>query len=252
MILLLGGTSESGAIASALAQAGEAVLVSTATDEPLDIGTHANIRRRCGRLDETAMLELVHQEGVRAIVDAAHPYAAAAHATALAVAKQAGIDCVRFVRPRSIDPSLPGVHVVADHAQAARLAFSFGRPVLLTTGANNLVPYVHESIRTKVALVARVLPRSDSLDACTRAGLDSEHIIAAKGPFSLGQNVQHIREHGIGTLVTKDGGDQGGTGAKLEAARQEHCQVVVVARPQDPSPNTVSDVYAILQRLKLG
>jgi precorrin-6x reductase len=38
MILVLGGTSETRAIAEGLARAGESVLVSLATDEPLAVG----------------------------------------------------------------------------------------------------------------------------------------------------------------------------------------------------------------------
>ena len=132
MILLLGGTSESSAIATALARAGMKVLVSKATDEPLAVGEHANIERRSGRLDEAQMLELVGRRGVRAIVDATHPYAAAAHAAAAGVAGRAGIACVRFVRAGGIEAG-EGVHFAADHTAAARLAFSFGRPVLLTS-----------------------------------------------------------------------------------------------------------------------
>ena len=76
MILLLGGTSETVAIASALADAGFNVLVSTATDVPLNVGDHPNISRRSGRLDPDQMAQLANQQGVIAIVDASHPYAA--------------------------------------------------------------------------------------------------------------------------------------------------------------------------------
>lgn len=259
MILLLGGTSESAVVASALAQAGLTVLVSTATDEPLDVGSHPNIRRRCGRLDEQAMSDLVAREGIAAIVDAAHPYAAALHVTARAVARQTGIAYVRLARPRSnLDDGPQGAvnasqqYIAADHAQAARLAFSFGRPVLLTTGANNLLPYAQESARTGIVLVARVLNRTESLEACTQAGIDASHIIAARGPFTLEQNVQHIRQYGIGTLVTKDSGDRGGTAAKLQAARQENCHVVIIDRPaleDSQAGQVVSSVEELLAKL---
>ena len=112
MILLLGGTSELPAIAAALAEAGFAVLVSTATDEPLELPPHPNIERRSGRLDESAMRDLVAAKGIRAIVDATHPYATAAHATAAQVARQAGIPCLSFVREGGIRPQfeIPAAH----------------------------------------------------------------------------------------------------------------------------------------------
>jgi precorrin-6A/cobalt-precorrin-6A reductase len=276
MILLLGGTSETAAIATALAGAGVRVLVSTATDETLDIGRGAGIERRLGRLDELAMLELVSARGIRAIVDATHPYAAGAHATAVAVAKRAGIPCVAFVREGgdwgSAEAAPPNtrrlgaapdaacrveraVHLAADHAHASALAFSFGRPVLLTTGANNVVAYAEQARRTSVRLVVRVLPREESLRACREAGVAASDIIGAKGPFTIEQNLRHIDEYGIGTLVTKDSGREGGVDAKLQAAEQRKCEVVVVERPPRPEGLaacvSVAEILERIRRLEL-
>jgi precorrin-6A/cobalt-precorrin-6A reductase len=281
MILLLGGTSETAAIAGALAGAGLRVLVSTATDEALDVGRGAAIERRSGRLDEQAMLELVRAGGIGAIVDATHPYAAGAHATAQAVARRAGIPCVAFVREggawgctggaerggdvgqcptypaanaaQAGKPVLPmRVHLAPDHARAAAVAFSLGRAVLLTTGANNLLPYADEARRTSIRLVARVLPREESIRACREAGVGPGDTIAARGPFSVEQNILHIDEYGIGTLVTKDSGREGGVDAKLQAARRRGCAVVVVGRPPRPEGyvSCVSAIAEIPDRLR--
>jgi precorrin-6A/cobalt-precorrin-6A reductase len=249
MILLLGGTSELSAIATALAEAGFAVLVSTATDEPLELAPHPNIERRSGRLDESAMLAMIAARGIRAIVDATHPYATAAHATADQAARQAGIPCIRFVREGGIGPQ-EGVHFAADHERAAALAFSFGKPVLLTTGANHLAPYAREAARSGLRLVARVLPRAESIEACHQAGIADENIVAARGPFSLEQNLQQIRQYGIGVLVTKDSGPAGGVEAKLEAARRQRCQVVVVARPAAPPDHGATTVEQVIRNVK--
>lgn len=275
MILLLGGTSETAAIATALAGAGAGVLVSTATDETLDIGRGGRIERRWGRLDEPAMLELVVARGIRAIVDASHPYATGAHVTAQAVAKRAGIPCVSFVRKGTWEfagaappstkrlgvapnttaqgqgPARPAIHLAADHGEAAVLAFSFGRSVLLTTGANNLVVYAQEARRTSIRLVVRVLPREESIRACREAGVAATDIIAAKGPFTVEQNLRHIDDFDIGTLVTKDSGREGGVDAKLQAAMQRKCEVVVVERPPRPEGLTpVSSIAEMLDRIR--
>ena len=145
--------------------------------------------------------------------------------------RAAAIPYLRFERPPCIDAPQPGAHFTPDHDQAALVAASFGRAILLTTGANNLAPYVREAARAGVKLIVRVLPRAESLEACRQAGIQPQCIIAQRGPFTLAQNIEHIRMHGIGTLVTKDGGQAGGTDAKIAAARQEGCRVVVVAPP---------------------
>ena len=82
MILLLGGTGDSAEIALGLAGVGYRVLVSQATDVPLDAGRHARIESRCGPLDESGLADLVAGRKIRAVVDATHPYAVTIRATA--------------------------------------------------------------------------------------------------------------------------------------------------------------------------
>ena len=232
MILLLGGVGGTAQIATAIAAQGYRVLVSKATSVPLDVGQHANIEGRCGPLDETGLLDLLAERKVRAIVDATHPYATTIRALASRVANQVGVPYLTFVRPAAIDASEPGVEFAADHAAAARAAFVYGRPVLLTTGTRNLSPYAAESQRTGVTLVVRVLENPESREACRQAGIADDRIIAGRGPFSVEDNRRHIRLFGVGVLVTKDSGQQGGTLEKLQAAREENCRVVVVQRPE--------------------
>ena len=243
MILLMGGTSETNVIASALAEAGYEVLVSTATDVELDVGCHARICRRAGRLTEEAMLVLVREKGIRAIVDATHPYASAAHSVAAYVADQAGVPYMMFDRP-SVDRFDDDVILADSHEDAAVLAFAIGRPVLLTTGSRNLEPYIRESNRIGTLLIARVLDHPESLEACRKAGLKDEQIIVGRGPFSEADNRSTIRKHNIGALVTKDSGAAGGVEEKLSAARLESCRIVVVTRPV-----LVSDAFSSVEKL---
>lgn len=251
-ILLIGGTSETAPVAEALAARGYAILVSTATDEPLNLGGHPGIRRRVGRLDAAAMELLLRREGCAAVVCTAHPYAVAVRATAQATALAVGVPCWVYERP-GLAATVPGldaggtVHWAAGHEDAARRAFALGRRVLLTTGANNLLPYALEARRRGGELVARVLPRAESLAACQAAGIDTGQIIAAKGPFTEAENRVHLQRFGIEVLVTKDSGDAGGVQAKLAAARQENCQVVIVRRPVTEAPGTYASIDALVQ-----
>ncbi len=254
MILLLGGTSETAPIATALAEAGYHVLVSTATDIALDIGDHRHIHRTCGRLDMEGLASCAKEHDAEAIVDAAHPYATELHQNALAAAQHAGIPYLRFDRPATSEgyagnEGNAGVHVAATHDEAARLAFSFGQPVLLTAGSRNLAPYVQESKRRGLGLVARVLPHDESLEACRNAGIRGEDIIQGRGPFTMDENRELIRAHSIGVLVTKDSGAAGGVKAKVDAARAEGCEVVVVARPPSQSPEAFTSVSSLLHAL---
>jgi precorrin-6A/cobalt-precorrin-6A reductase len=245
MILLIGGTSETAPIASGLAEAGYEVLVSTATDSPLAIGDHPRISRRAGRLDEEGLVALGKKKGPRAIVDAAHPYAIAAHLAAHNAAKRLGIPCLVFRRPEALTPGNPA-RFATDHAEAAEMAFAEGRPVLLTTGSRNLSPYAEAARRTGFPLVIRVLNAPESLAACRASGVPENRIITGRGPFSLEENLAAIRRFGIGVIVTKESGRAGGLEVKLAAAQQADCLVIVLRRPEMPASILTFDCPAAL------
>lgn len=252
MILLFGGTSETASIASALATAGFKVLVSTATDAPLDVGDHPNISRRSGKLSLDQMVRLVNERGVIAIVDASHPYAASVQANARGVADRLKIPYLSWVRP-PIQELNSLISLVPDHDTAAKVAFAFGLPVLLTTGSRNLKPYVREANETGTRLVVRVLSHPSSMEACRKAGVSEDNIISGRGPFSTQENLSIIKQFDIGVLVTKDSGVAGGVPEKLDAARLAGCRVVLVQRPAKLSGaegfNDVSELVRELCRL---
>jgi len=263
MILLLGGTSETAPLAAGMVQAGFSVLVSTATDIPLELSNHPQLRRRSGPLDASGLEELIRSNSIRVLVDATHPYATAISVLAAVTARNLSIPYLAFVRPGSNWSAETGQNFAADndvdvspvfaadHDEAARLACAGGKPVLLTTGSRNLRPYAEESRCTGVPLIVRVLPHPDSLAACRTAGISAEMIIAAKGPFSVEENIATIRKFGIGVLVTKDSGEAGGVPAKIAAAQAAGCRLVIVRRPaarSDLAFNIIEDIVNYLSR----
>lgn len=249
MILLFGGTCETAALAIRLAQTGHRVLVSTATELALETGRHEQIHRRCGRLDREGILLLIRREGILALVDAAHPFAAELHANARAAAAEAGIRYLRYSRPEMPDDAAAEFIRAADHHEAARLACAAGSPILLTTGCRNLEPYVAVARTGGADLFVRVLPGPESLAACRSAGIAADRIIAARGPFTVAQNRRLLRERGIRVLVSKESGAAGGLPEKLAAARAEHCRVVVVQRPAEQQAGVFADAEAIVREL---
>jgi len=250
MILLLGGVSETRPICLQLARQGYRVLVSQATDIPLAVESHANIEWRFGPLDERGLGELIEWRAIRAVVDATHPYAVAIRAAAAQAAAEKGIPYLRYIRPKVVEATDDGILIAPDHEAAAAVAFGRNRPVLLTIGSRNLGPYVEKARETGLPLIARVLDHASSWEACRRAGIPPENIIVGRGPFSVEVNRKHIRRFGIGVMVTKDGGLAGGTREKLEAARAEGCEVVVVMRPADNEPDAFFDIDSLLAAVR--
>jgi precorrin-6A/cobalt-precorrin-6A reductase len=251
MILLLGGTSESVSLASQLAEQGYPVLVSTATDVPLDFENHPLISRRKGGLDQGELTSLIRSQGIRAIVDATHPYAQQIKTLAQKTAEELATPYFLWDRPPVV-PTDQGFLFAKDHEQAASLAFSIDRPVLLTTGSRNLEPYVRKSAQTKTPLWVRVLSHPGSVEACRQAGIEEDHILFGRGPFSVEDNRETIKKYSIGVLVTKDSGISGGVLNKLEAARQEQCQVVVIERPEGFPGKRFQRIEDLLADLRLA
>lgn len=238
MILLFGGTSETAPIARRLADQGCPVLVSTATDVPLFIGRHPLIKHRQGRLNAGQAERLIKKRQINLVVHACHPYAVAARQTSQEAAAAACVPWLLFLRPpiaeaqgqgRRSGKDLPIIRAT-DHRQAAELAFALEKPVFLTTGSRNLAPYMGLAKKSGLACFARVLDAPESLEACRAAGLVKEKIIVGRGPFSVEENLRHLKICQAGVLVSKDSGVKGGVPEKIAAARQFGCAVVLIDR----------------------
>jgi len=251
MILLLGGTGDTAPIATGLAREGYRVLVSLATDVPLETGAgaHPDIEVRTGPLDCDGLVSLIRNRRILLVVDATHPYAVSIRAAAHKAARRMQIPYLTYIRPPGA-PEAKDIVFAADHEEAARAAFADGRPVLLTTGARNLAPYARAASAAKIPLIVRVLPHPDSLRACAVWGIPAGNVITARGPFPLEENQEAIRNFRIGVLVTKDSGAAGGVTAKIEAARREGCLIIVVKRPAISKDGSFDNAPALLDHIK--
>lgn len=228
-VLVLGGTSDTAALAEGLAAQGYAVLVSTFSDAPLACGNSPRIARRSGPLDATALYNLIVAEGISVTIDALHPYASLGHATCDKAAAQGQH---RFLRLLRAGTELPAhAEIVSDHAQALHVLQMSPAPLFCTIGSRYLPEYVQLCRSIQVPILARVLDDPQSLTVCKQAGLGDHEIIAARGPFSVEDNLLHMDRIGARWLLTKDGGLAGGMPAKIAAATQRSCRLLVVGRP---------------------
>ncbi len=249
MILLLGGTSHTAEVAERIATLGYAVLVSTATEIELATGSHPSIRRRSGRLQYDELVTLIRDNGVVAVIDVTHPFATIVRENARKAAEELTIPYLTFIRPR-LDYDCDKIHWADDHEGAAKLAFSFGRPVLTTTGSKVLEPYAWWSRETGTPLIARVLDYGPSISACREAGLDTSLVIARRGPFSVDDNLEQIKQYDIGVIVTKESGKAGGVGEKVEAAKEAGCELIVVRSPVDKGAGLFETIDGLINEFK--
>lgn len=236
--LIFGGTSEGRTLAEWMRDEGMDALVSVATDYgaellPEGVAVHA------GRLDESAMRELMRSGGFDMVVDATHPYAAAVTETVKSACAETGLEYIRLLRGGDVEG---GWLTAASAAEAGALLEKTEGRVLLTTGSKELSNFAGIAERA----YPRVLPSIDSLEKCLSLGFPAKNIICMQGPFTREMNEATIRQYGIDILVTKLTGTAGGFFEKIEAAENCGCRVLVIARPTHEDGLTMDEVKALL------
>lgn len=243
MILILGGTLEAREVAARLQAAGENVMVSVATQYGREfLAPGPNILVKAEPLDAAGLKTLVHQFDINLVLDCTHPFAAQISRNAIKVCHQTSTRYIRLERENIKADDYTGLVRVPNFKEASRITAEIAGNIMLTIGVNHLHEFTNSKNNTGQRLIARVLPHAYSITRCLKAGLAPRDIIAIQGPFSVAFNKAMFIEYDIAAIVAKDSGEIGGTGAKLEAAKQAGIQFILVERPQLDYPEMVHTV----------
>lgn len=187
-----------------------------------------NLTVSAGRMTREEMERLFEAEGFDCVIDASHPYAAAATENISDACRAAGTEYLRLLRQSSDVPD-DAVFTEDVSGAAAYLNTTQGN-ILLTTGSKELSRF--SEIRDfEQRVYARVLPMEESLRACQNAGLAPAHILAMQGPFTQEMNTAMLRSVSANYLVTKLTGRAGGFWEKAAAAREVGATLIVIGRP---------------------
>ncbi|GLB63239.1 precorrin-6A reductase [Dietzia sp. NCCP-2495] len=234
-VLILGGTGEARALAELLVEAGVPVVSSLAgrVSAPrlpvgeVRIGGFGGIDGLAGYLRES---------GVRAVVDATHPFARVISGNAASACGAAGVPLLRLERPGwSQAPGAEHWHWVDGHDAAAEATARLGRRPLLTVGRQSLDRFTGP-LANVPAVVRVVDPPEHPLP-------EPWQVLRARGPYTEAGERELMESHGIDVLVTKDSGGAL-TWPKMAVATAADIPVVVVRRPGPPSSVTVVDTAA--------
>lgn len=222
-VLILGGTSDARTLAARLhGTPGFRVVSSLAgrTKAPvLPVGES----RIGGFGGVDGLAAYLAREGVAAVVDATHPFAARISANAVAACARADVPLLRLQRPGWTAEPGDDWRRIPDADAAAALLPALGRRVFLTTGRLETAPYAAAALDDLWFLLRSVEPPTGPVPARLE-------LLLARGPFTVEDEIALLRRHRIDVLVTKDsGGSQ--TAAKLAAARELGVPVVMIDRP---------------------
>jgi precorrin-6A/cobalt-precorrin-6A reductase len=228
-VLILGGTTEASAIARGLVgdKRFEPVMsFAGRTRAPVA----PPIAWRVGGFGGAAGLAgYVRLEGIQAVVDATHPFAARIKANAATLA----VPRVVVLRPAWQAVAGDCWMEVPTMDAAFQALGPAPQRVFLTVGQQELAPFGpphHYLIR--------------SVDAPSDPPPDAT-VITARGPFNEADERALLLEHGIDVVVTKNSGGAA-TAGKLAAARALGLPVVLVARPPRPAGLIVPDAAGAL------
>lgn len=240
-VLIFGGTTEGRELAEFCAARGISALSSVTTElgaKLLPKGAHVTV----GRLDIDGMASLIRQ-GFSFVIDATHPYAAEVSANIKAACDLVDVRCFRVIR----ESGLPeyGEVVGGTDALVKRLNELSGT-VLSTLGSKEAAALTEVSGYTERVWL-RILPSEENIERCVSIGFDRAKIIAERGPFDFGQNVEHIKMSGAAVLVTKNSGAAGGYPEKVLAARECGVTLITVGRPRE-SGISLNEMKAIIDK----
>lgn len=250
MILHLAGTSDARELAVLIQQAGYALTASVVTDSAAQSLQEAGIAVRVGRLTTEEMIAYIQANGIRAVVDAAHPFAEEAHKNAMSATQACGIPYLRFERESLTFADHPNLHFVEDYAQAAEKAAELGGNIMLTTGSKTLQIFTKRLLGVEgITLHARMLPRVDNMEKCAELGLEQKHIIAMQGPFTKELNIALYRNYKTDVVITKESGKVGAVDDKVESALELGLQVVIIGRPGLAYGDVYTEFEPLLQHL---
>lgn len=189
----------------------------------------------------------LREEGISALVDATHPYAAQISANAAKAASETGTPCLHLVRPAWQQAPGDNWHHARNYEEAARRldALSQTHPltVFLTVGRQELKPF-HDLMNCTPVVRSVERPEEAELPPGAR-------VVLARGPFRQEDETAFLKENEIDVIVSKNSGGTA-TYGKILAARALRLPVLMVERPPLLEGEVVGDVESALNWVEGG
>lgn len=219
-VLLLGGTAEARALAERLHP--EVDLISSLAGRVPDPALPVGPVRVGGFGGVAGLRKWLADNGIGAVVDATHPFAATITASAATACAELGLPHLVLHRPAwaSSDAiearsDTEAAQVVDDHRYSR---------IFLTTGRSGTAAFRDSDAWFLIRVVTppdpETLPRN-------------HHLVLSRGPYRYDDERALLSEHRVQAVVTKNSGGAM-THAKIQAAQDLGIDVVMIRRPGLP------------------
>lgn len=237
-VLILGGTTEARGLAERLVGRDDVDVVSSLA------GRVASPRMPDGRVrvggfgGAAGLAAWIGEHGIRAVIDATHPFAATISWNAAAAAAASHVPLLALRRAAWIPGEGDGWHDAASLEDAALMLPDLGRRHFLTVGRQGVSAFsdVAEAWFLVRCIDMPEEPRPPQME-----------LLLDRGPYSWEAEIALMRGRRIDSVITKNSGGDA-TAAKLVAARELELPVVMVQRPTTPGGvPEVADVHSAVE-----
>ncbi len=240
-VLVLGGSSEASRLARSLSERTHIKATLSLAGRTANPASSPLPTRVGGFGGVEGLSRYIRGEGIEAVVDATHPFAAQMKRHAAEACAAVWTPLAAFSRPAWT--KLPGDRwVEVDDAEAAARALGeTPKRAFLTTG------------RLRVSAFAGASPHHfvlRSIDApAPESAPASVEVVLARGPFSMRDEIELMTTRRIDVVVSKNSGGDA-TRAKIDAARELGLPVIMIRRPPTPARIVFEDLDGVLAWLE--
>lgn len=255
-VWLIGGTSESAALAKIIAQAGVPCLATVTTEAARSLyPDFPQLQIWVGRLSPQSLPAFLQEHSIAAILDASHPFAVEISELAIAAAQKFTIPYLRFERDE-MGCGVWGVGRGGTEHQNREQAFDSveallasnclcQQRILLTLGYRSLPLF--QSWQSQATLFTRILPSEVALKAALDAGFTSDRLIAIRPPVPIELERALWQHWQISTVVTKASGTPGGEDVKRQVAKELGVNLILIKRPPIIYPQQTDNLEKALK-----
>ena len=238
-LLILGGTAEASALAKRVAETKMSAVYSYAgrvahpDAQPLPV-------RIGGFGGFDGLSDYLRREEITHVIDATHPFANRISRNAIAACASVDLPLIALVRASWTAADGDRWTHVADMQSAVQATDKPAERVFLAIGRQEVAGF---AAMPQHSYLLRFVDKPDKPPP-----LPDHHVLVARGPFDLAEDLALLKEHRIDLVVSKNAGGTGAR-AKIDAARKLGLPVLMIDRPALPKRHEVATVDAVMDWL---